>query len=309
MLDDLLKNQVRNDHQMAGMLTKYNGKPAFFYQKSPMDTDAHWGVPGSFPRVDYSIDMRYDPERKVSGNMVINVWCNVANKYMPEDIEKRLLELINGTFYTKEITIAAVWNHSEAFNYSMPQNVGGNTSPEVVGITIFFDLMEFPEQLTTDPNPIQALNHWTKRFFPDMTVITMDTPPSVRKPTDKTPAVYWRFEGMGATDKQSYAVNWYTGQFAAHVIAKSITERNRWTKAIIEQIQLNGEVILIDGSPMFVKRIEIRHGADPLREGQIALIGQYGVLAQHRKESAQNPLNRAIYPKFRVEVKENGKAK
>jgi len=74
-----------------------------------------------------------------------------------------------------------------------------------------------------------------------------------------------------------------------------VTERNSWTKAMIELIQLDGEVVLTDGSPMFAKQIAIRHGADPLRDGQFSLTGQYGVLAQHRKERAQIPLNHAKF--------------
>ena len=38
-------------------------------------------------------------------------------------------------------------------------------------------------------------------------------------------------------------------------------------------------------------------GADPLRDGQISLTGQYGVLAQHRKESAQPKLMHPYYNK------------
>ena len=69
-----------------------------------------------------------------------------------------------------------------------------------------------------------------------------------------------------------------------HVVAESVAERNKWTKAIIEWAQLEGEVILPDTSPMFINRIAVRHNADPLRDGQLELTGQYGVL---RVEDAQ----------------------
>ena len=299
------------------MLATYKGGPAFFYQKSPQDDDRGWQKP-AFPRVDHNIDMRYDPERKVSGALSVNVWCNTESKFMPEDIERRLIELISGTFYTtrERTTVCAIWNRSDAFVYEMPSNIGGNAAPEVFGVTLLFDLMQFPEQLTTDPDPIQGLNNWTRANFPGMTVIAHDATPAVWRPSDENPAVYWRFESAAANDRQSYAVNWYTGQFAAHVVAGSVTERNRWTKAMTELIQIEGEVILADGSPMFAKQIAIRHGADPLREGQFSLTGQYGVLAAHRKERAGPPLNRATVseersriPHLRMEVTAHGKSK
>ena len=292
MLDGLLKDQIRGDPEIVGMLTEYKGKPAFFFQKSPQDTDAGWEKP-CFPRADYNIDISYDSERKTAGTMAINVFCTLESMAMPEDIEKRLVELITGAFYTnrQKETVCAVWNRSDAFSYEMPSNVKGNTAPEVIGVTLTFDLLQFPEQLSTDPDPIQGLNNWTRANFPGMAIIPHDELSPVWKPTVSTPAIYWRFEGITANDKQSYAVNWYTGNFAAHVITGDVTERNRWTKAIIEKIQLDGEVLLFDGSPMFAKQIAVRHGADPLREGQLLFTGQYGVLTQPRKEHAQISLN------------------
>ena len=268
-------------------MTEYKGKPAFFFQKAPQDTDPGWRKP-CFPRIDYNIDMRYDPERKSSGLMVVNIWATSESVAMPEDIEKRVIELIDGTFYTPQgqPTVCALWNLSEAFNFEMPSTQGGNTSPEVFGISVTFDLLSFPEQLTTDPDPILGLNAWTKANFPDVTVIGYGEIPPLWKPTDKNPALYWRFESAASSDRQSFAVNWYTGEFAAHLIAVSVPERNRWTKALIELIQLWGEVVLLDGSPMLAKQIKIRHAADPLREGQLVLSGQYGVLASHRKLEA-----------------------
>jgi hypothetical protein len=242
--------------------------------------------------------MRYDPERKVSGIMSVNIWCTAESAATPEDIEKRLVELISGTFYTDSdnSTVCAVWNRSDAFDFEGRTADGSNTAPEVFGITVLFDLTEFPEQITTDPDPVQGLNLWTKKHFPAMTVIAHDNMPPVWKPANENPAVYWRFEGISADAKlSSYAVNWYSGQFAAHIIAQNVTERNRWTKAVIEAVQLRGEIVLVSGSPMLAKQIAVRHNADPLREGQLLLTGQYGVLAQRRREYAQIPLNSANF--------------
>ena len=292
VLDGILKDQIRGDPEIAGMLTKYKGNPAFFFQKAPQDDDRGWEKP-TYPRIDYNLDMRYDPERKVAGNLVINVWCTVESPSMPEDIEKRLIELINGTFYTnsQRETACAIWNRSDAFAYEMPSNVGGNTAPEVFGITLTFDLLLFPEQISTDPDPIQGLNVWTKKYFPAMAVINLDELPPVFKPSDKTPAIYWRFEGTTTNISQSYAVDWYMGQFAAHVVAESITARNRWTKAFLEQLHLYSAITLIDKSTMLIMQSGVRHSADPLREGQLLFTGKYGVDSLSRKEPLPELLN------------------
>lgn len=295
MFDGLLVEQIRGDEEIAGMLARYMGQPAFFFQKAPPDVDDGWEKP-TFPRVNYSIDMRYDPERKVGGVLTVVIHCTAESRYMPEDIERRFNELISGTFYTNRAgeTACAIWNRSEGFlgaQKDRRRSRSGDTSPEVFGIVMSFDLLQFPKQITTDPDPILGLNLWTRRHFPEMAVIAHEQMPgAVWKPTDENPAIYWRFEGS-SLGQASYAVNWYTGQFAGHIIAVSVTERNRWIKATVERLQLDGEVVLTDESPMLARQIAIRHSADPLREGQLLLTGQYGVLAQHRRETAQMPLN------------------
>ncbi|MFP3153131.1 hypothetical protein LQZ18_01610 [Lachnospiraceae bacterium ZAX-1] len=303
MIEQLINEQISSDPQIRGMLTTYKGAPAFFYQKAPQDNDKGWTKP-CYPRADFNIDMRYDPERKTSGTLSINVWCTTECATVGSDdpdkaVEKRLIELIGGTFYTGEesATTCAVWNRSDAFSIEGTASTGQTTAPEVFGIAILFDLTEFPDQITTAPDPIQGANSWTKLHFPQMMVIAHDEMPPIWKPNDTNPAIYWRFEGTASESRQSYAVTWYIGNFAAHVISESVTERNKWTKALIEQIQLDGEIILEDTSPMFIQQIQIRHNADPLREGQLSLTGQYGVLAQHRKEHAQEGLAPIIQEK------------
>ena len=294
----LIHEQVSTDTQIAGMLAAYNGSPAFFYQKAPSDSRPGWGAL-RYPRVDFNIDMRSDHERKTAGTLTVNIWCTTecaATGELDPDraIEQRLKELISGTFYTgaDRATVCAEWERSDEFAFEGGSNTQDNTAPEVYGLTVTFELMEFPEQLSVTPDPIQGLNVWTKRHFPLAIAIAFDDMPAIWKRTDGNPAIYWRFEGTTSTNRQSYAVTWFTGKFAAHVIADSVTERNKWIKAIIEYAQIEGEVILSDTSPMFINQIEVRHNADPLREGQLGLTGQYGVLSQQPKESAQPKLSK-----------------
>lgn len=289
----LVQEQVAADVQIGEMLAAYNGRSAVFYQKSPSDSRCGWGS-ARYPRVDFNVDMRHDAERRAAGTMTFNIWCStecaapgVGGLDADRAIENRLIELISGTFYTgsDKVTVCAEWERSDEFNIESTQQNG--TMPEIYGLTVTFELMEFPEQITTNPDPVQGLNEWTKHYFAKMLVIGHDEMPPIWKPSGEKPAIYWRFEGTASENRQSYAVTWFTGTFAVHIIAESIVERNQWTKAIIERAQLDGEIILPDTSPMFIKKISVRHNADALREGQLGLVGMYGVLAQRYKETAQ----------------------
>ena len=289
MLEDLLCEQVKGDPALAGMLAKYGGGPAFFYSKSPPDTDRCWEKP-CFPRADFSIDTRRDPERKTSGGLAVNIFCTAESKATPEELEKRLTELIDGVFYTAGgmDAVCAAWDRSDPFD------AAGGGLPEVFGASISFALMAFPAQEAGWPGPIAALNAWTQANFPEAAVITASAIPPVWKPSGENPAIYWRPEGSASTDRQSYAATWYSGQFAAHIIAGGVAARARWANEIIRRIQRDGEVLMPDGSPMFAKQITIRNGADPLREGQLLLSGQYGVLEPHRMGQPAGPLNNII---------------
>ena len=66
-LRQLLLQQITGDEQMGGMLARYNEAPAVFYQKAPSDSRPGWGSP-RYPRMDFNVDMRHDPERKTEGS-------------------------------------------------------------------------------------------------------------------------------------------------------------------------------------------------------------------------------------------------
>ena len=295
----ILSDQLSGDEQLAGMLAAYNGAPALFYQSAPSDSRGGWGQP-RYPRVDFSMDTRHDPERKAQGALTFNIWC--TSECIPcgsidpdKAIERRLVELVGGTFYSGPDgqTVCAEWERSDEFLASEARDK--TSHPKVYGTTVTFALLEFPEQISTSPDPIQGLNAWTKKYFPSMTAVAYDTMPPVWKPSDVAPAIYWRAEGAASGNRQNYSVIWFTGTFAAHIIAPSVTERNKWAKAIIERAQIDGEVVLADTSPMFINQIAVRHNADALRDGQLSLTGQYGVLAQAYKEPAQIKLLHPYY--------------
>ena len=324
MLDSLLTEQIRNDDEIAGMLARYNGRPAFFFQKSPQDTDPGWQKP-CFPRVDYNVDMSYSAERKTSGSLNVNVWCSSESAFMPEDIERRLRELIHGAFYTESShgaeraqeakpalgsTVCAIWARSDAFSFDSPTYVGTDTAPEVFGITLSFDLSEFPAQYIERPadnqgrrpgdeypDPVSALNAWTCSRFHNAVVIGCVALPPVWKPSDETPAIYWRAEGEASTDRQSYSVTWFEGRYAAHVVSPGVASRNGVVSAMLAALQRDGEVMMADGSPMFVRQTSARHGADPLRDGQIALTGRYGILTGGSADNDSQPLRRINFIK------------
>lgn len=300
MIESLLIQQLKSNSDICGSLTTYGGGPAIFYQESPKDTDPNWD--GScFPRLDFVIDRRSDSERNTSGSLSLSVWVSSKDLSptggnLEREIELKLIDLISGTFYSPEgkDAIGIEWVHSSAFVKTKDSEID---AVDVFGVELRFDLISFTAQETTDPDPVQGANAFIKEHYPDMVVIGEDELPPIWKPSDDNPALYWRFRGYEGGVRQTYSVNWYLANLALHVFTDSIHTRNTWLKAAAELMNMKGEIILLDYSPMFIQKLRIFHEGHPLHEGQLVLQGEFGVLVSQRKETAQFPLNRVITKK------------
>jgi hypothetical protein len=299
MIDGLILEQVRNDPDIQGMLGTYEGRPAFFYQKAPSDMDSLW-ADGCFPRMDYSYDLRNDPGRKYSANMFVDIWCSDEGHIMPEDMEPKVIELLSGSVYTGEdnIPLLVQWKRTDSFETAKETKFfqKDKNMPTIIGSTLQFDVIAFPSQLSFDPDPIEGLNYWTKHFYPEACVLPMDARPGVMKPGKDAPVVYWQFISSSADDsRNTYAANWYQGQFIGHVIVDNEEERSRWVKAIVEELNIRGEVILADNSPLFIDHIVTRWDVDRVWDGQISVTGTFGVLATPRKNPVAPKLNHVFW--------------
>lgn len=135
-----------------------------------------------------------------------------------------------------------------------------------------FIVLPFPNQATSDPDPVAGMNAWINSTFPELQV-----DPLTWVLTDATPAVYWRFSNMRITEQWA-AVSWIEATLMGHVLAPTPHGRLLWTKKITERIATAGKTYLSDGSPLFFKGIAADSQADYLKTGQIRLTAKYGVL-------------------------------
>ena len=52
---------------------------------------------------------------------------------------------------------------------------------------------------------------------------------------------------------------------------------------ITNQLSLDGEIIMLDKSPMFIKHVQMNNKSDYLKDGQIFINGRYGLLRYKAK--------------------------
>lgn len=89
-----------------------------------------------------------------------------------------------------EAPMCFAWARSE------PYILEGNA---VLCKEIVFDILEYPAQETTDPDPVMALNRYIKNLFPECIVFGIDELSEYTIPAD-TPVFYSGLKSIDSTD-------------------------------------------------------------------------------------------------------------
>lgn len=282
-IEELIYTCMTTAHGIREKLAKYEGKPAVFYQNAPSDEASGWKNKAQYPRIDITVDMQANPERQTSGQATVNIWCNNTG-ITPEEIEPDVRNALCGVFMTPEDKppYCLSWQRSDAFDHADSER-----AYQVAGITMIFDIFAFPNQVTSDPDPIMAINRYAKALESKSTVIGHDTLTSYYEPQAAAPAFYFRIVSM-ETAEETNSVAWMNGTIAGHVFAPTAEMRLRWIKCLINAIALDREITMLDTSPMFIQRLAADSSLDMLSQGQIRIQVRFGIL---RKRFQGKPLS------------------
>lgn len=273
----LILEAIQTDKAVSSMLASFDGKPAAFYQAAPPDTDAGWaGV--QYPRLDFVVDWAYNPERQADGSCAINVWClNNGTTAAPEDVGDAIRECLRDIFLTDDDgeIYALEWQRTDAFEAG-----GQDGQPLTIGVTLSFDILAFPVQITMEPDPVAGLCDYIKGRMPDALVVGIDKMDRICRPTAERPIFYVRLSGDSSAMRNSWAVAWMDVTLPVHIFAPMANLRQRLSRTLCNALALDGECKLRDCSPMLIRRVTIAASANPLRQGQLTVTGRYGVLWQ-----------------------------
>lgn len=271
-MEGIIYNYLCNCEELSEKLTTWADSPAIFQTKAPDDKDEDWGKT-QYPRLIFDLDMQADSERKVSGQLMIDVMCeDKSESVQVEELESIVKEAVDGCFFSNtDLTISAQWRSSNQFE---------NGDDDVIGVTLVFDVLAYPNQITESPDPIKATNLWIKTLYKDAYVIGKDTLPETWKPTNESPAIYCSLFRVGESPrmKSTYSVDWIGAELHIYVMAPSENVRATISKQIIQLLIHATRIILDDGSPMLIDKVTGNLAADPLRTGQIVVNATYGVL-------------------------------
>lgn len=272
MIEPILYDHLRAQAELASFLTTYAGSPAIFNQEAPADTDPLWAVGAQYGRIVFYVNMGDDPERSYSGTLGVDIYCQ-QGKQEPETLEALIRPLLDGYFFSDDSdTLAAQWRDSSYFS---------ELNKDIVGVTLSFALLAFPLITTENPNPVDRFNRWTKERFPHLYVIGHDELPPVWKPSDETPAVYWRVTQAAKCSwiPDTWQTDWQTATLQGHVLAPSVHVMAQTARDITTLLTAEKRILRDGEAPMMTERNNrILAGADPMKQGQITCEATYGII-------------------------------
>lgn len=271
----LIRKRLTTNEGIAARLARFDGEPAVFLQESPDDKAGGWEV-AQYPRITFVIDTFSHAERDIMGTLAVDVVCAETGT-PPEEVEPFVRQALTGVFFTPNPgeTFSLKWKETEVF-----KSIVGEREALIIGMSIVFDIYAFPPTETSDPDPIAAINRFALDWDKRVTVIGKTELPEIYLPSRQNPAMYFR-KANSAVDRQTNTVVWINADIAAHLFAPKLNDRAEWLEQFAQSLDLAGEVMLLDGSPMFVKNITENATADETT-GQLKITVQYGLLRRPR---------------------------
>ncbi|MDD3229167.1 MAG: hypothetical protein PHE09_08100 [Oscillospiraceae bacterium] len=295
-LEDLIYKRIAERTAITEMLARFGDAPAVFYQSAPGDKADGWKSKKQYPRLDFAVDMQANPERQSSGLMALNIWCDETGA-PPEDVEPEVRSALCDVFMqpTGQPPYCLTWVRSDGFE----MNSNSTQGTHVTGITVLFDVLAFPSQKTTDPDPVLAMNHFIKEWEPSVVVIGADAIADYFTAAASSPAFYFRLASMEMT-RETNTVVWMNASIACHIFAPTAAARLQWIKYLVDTLAVRGEITMLDTSPMFLKVIKADSAVDYLTTGQLRLGVQFGIL---RRPKYAHTMMQTNIPREKVEAK------
>ena len=280
-LEELIQKRLVSTAELTERLTTFNGVPAVFSPDAPDDEQEGWGGETQYPMVTYNYDLQANEERNSAGSLSVSIFCQNTVEVFPEDIAPIVKECLRDVLLFPEggTPCCFTWARTDAF--TMGEDVG--KAGLVIGCEVRFDILEYPNQETTDPDPVIGTNRFIKEMYPNSVVVGYDKMNDITEALKDTPVIYCRLLTSDLAE-QTNMVAWMDGKLSVHILCPDGAVRRKMSMAIAQKLSLAGEVILLDNSPMFIRRLQIDNKSDYLKDGQVFITGRYGLLRYKGKQ-------------------------
>lgn len=278
ILEELIHKRFVGSEELTKHLSVFRGVPAVFSPEPPDESQDGWGGNTQYPQVIYNFDLQANEERHSAGTLSVSLLCQNTTEITPETIEPMvrdclrdvILKPAGGTPY------CFAWARTDAFTIDEKK---GNVT---IGSEVRFDILEYPSQETSDPDPVMAINKYIKELYPECLIMGYDRMEEITEATAERPVIYCRLISADKSEETN-TVAWMDGRIAVHILCPASETRIKTAAAIANRISLDGEIIMLDHSPMSIKCLQVNYKSDYLKDGQIFITGHYGLLRYRAK--------------------------
>ena len=277
-LEELIYKRFTSSEDLVKHLARFNGVPAVFSPEPPDERQEGWRGSTQYPQVIYYFDLQANEERHSAGTLSVSLLCQNTTEITPEAMEPLvrgclrdvILKPAEGTPY------CFAWARTEAFT------IEEKKESATIGNEVRFDILEYPSWETSDPDPVMAICQYIKELYPECLMMGYDRMEEITEATAERPVIYCRLISADKSEETNM-VAWMDGRIAVHILCPDSETRMKMAAAIANRISLDGEIILLDHSPMFIKRLQVNYKSDYLRDGQVFVTGHYGLLRYQAK--------------------------
>lgn len=286
ILEELIYKRFSESKELSQQLAKYAGKPAVFSPVSPENNQEGWNGKTQYPRVTYYFDFQTNEERSSVGTLSVFLYCQNTDEVVPEDMEAAVKNCLKDVLLKPEngIVYAFTWARTDAFELM---------ETKIIGSEIRFDILEYPCQETTDPDPIMATNQYIKRLYPNCVVVGLDRMEEITEASKEKPILYCRLIQIEKS-QETNMVAWMDGRIAIHILCPDSEVRLKMAADIAKTLSLEGEITLLDHSPMLIHRLQLNNQSDYLKAGQLFITGHYGLLRYKAQGHSLRHINNTI---------------
>ncbi len=279
LLEELIHKRFICSENLIKNLASFNGAPAVFSSEPPDANQEGWGGNTQYPEIIYHFDLQANEERHSAGTLSVSLLCQNTTEITPEMMEPLVKDCLRDVILKPNggTPYCFAWARSDAFTIEEKK---GNVT---IGSEVRFDILEYPSQETSDPDPIMAANQYIKKLYPECLIMGYDQMEEVTEATGKRPVIYCRLLAAEQSEETNM-VAWMDGKMAIHILCPESEKRIKMTVAIANRISLDGEIIMLDHSPMFVKHLQANYKSDYLKDGQIFITMRYGLLRYQEKK-------------------------
>ncbi len=275
-LNELIFHRMSGYPGMRESLASYAGEPAIFHKEFPPDQHPGWEGKTQYPRICCNVDVQVNQERSSAGALRVGIYTQKDYQVM-NGIEGLVKGCLKDVLMkpSDQAPFCVSW---AATDYIPLEGLG------VMCREVTFDILQYPGQETTDPDPVMAVGIFIKGMYPDAVVLGIDRIGDYVDLSD-TPVFFCRLQDIQSTTGHCmHSISWYETRIAVHLLYPDAADRLKMIAAINRHMGAAREVIMLDQSPMMLKGLHVNNTADYLREGQLVVTGKYGCLRGGEKK-------------------------